>query len=328
MKTRRFIFWTLACLALIGILTAVRFSSLPLTIHARIAENGGFRPDNIRASVGEPLRLRLISEDVEHTFAIGQNSMEPVLLQPGKPVNITLTFDKPGTYTYYTTTPSSLNFWRMRGVIEVTGDGNIPASEPPLYVHLGLELDGEHESVEEHVELPNQPSAERAAAFINQIRAEILTSDYYVSHSPMETFGELRGNPASQALTDADVWNMVAYVWAQNTTTAAVTDGKKLYQVNCAACHGESGAGDGQFAEEMKAFAEKNKDEHGMQAPTDFTDTEHILDAKPAILQGLLLRGGMGTGMPMWGTIFSDEETWDLVAFLYSFQFRYQGVNQ
>ncbi len=328
MRTRRFFIWTLACLALIGILAAVSFSRQPVTIHARIAEDGGFMPDSIKARVGEPLKLRLISDDVEHTFALGQSPMQPVVFKPGEPVNITLTFDKPGTYTFYTTTPSSLNFWRMRGVIEVTGDTASQAAEPPLYVRLGLDLDGEHESDEEHAELLNQPSAERGAVFVNQVPEIMLTPDYYISHSPMETFEELRDDPALQMLNDQDIWDVVAYIWTQNTTSAALINGEKLYQVNCAACHGENGAGDGQFADEMKAIAEKNNDEHGIQAPTDFTDAEHLLEAKPAVLQGLLLRGGMGTGMPMWGTIFTDEETWDLVAFLYSFQFEYQGVNQ
>jgi mono/diheme cytochrome c family protein/plastocyanin len=325
---RRIFIWTLACFILLGILAALSFFYQPVTIHARIAEDGGFMPDNIKARVGEPLKLRLISDDVEHTFAIGQNSMKPVLLQPGKPVYLTLAFDKPGTYTYYTTTPSSLNFWRMRGVIEVGGDGEPQATEPPLYVHLGLELDEEHESEEEHVELAHQPSASGGAAFADQIPALYLTYDYYVAHSPMEIFEELRAESALQLLSDEEIWDVIAYIWQQNITSTTLAEGKRLYQINCSACHGETGAGDGQFADEMKTIAELNKDEHGIQAPTDYTDAEHLLEAKPAILQGLILRGGMGTGMPMWGTIFTDEQTWDLVAFLYSFQFEYQGVNQ
>ncbi|MBI5823390.1 MAG: c-type cytochrome [Chloroflexi bacterium] len=322
-KTRRLIFWTLACLALIGILAAVSFSRQPLSIHARIAEDGGFMPASIKARVGEPLRLRLISDDVEHSFALGQSDLQPVTFKPGEPAEIELIFDKPGTYTFYTTTPSSLNFWRMRGVIEVSGEGETQISEPPLYVRLGLDLDGEHESEEEHVEWANQPSAERGAAFANQIPAAMLTSNYYVSHSPMEIFDELRRAPALQSLNDEEIWDVVAYVWEQNTSSAALVDGQRLYQTNCAACHGKSGAGDGQFADEMKAIAEKNNDEHGIQAPTDFTDAEHLLEAQPAKLQGLILRGGMGTGMPMWGTIFTDEQTWALIAYLYSFQFEY-----
>ena len=326
--SRHFFTWTLACFALIGILTAVSFSRQPIIIHVRIAEDGGFMPDSIKARVGEPLHLRLISDDVEHTFVLGQSELQPVTFKPGEPTEIELIFDRPGTYTFYTTTPSSLNFWRMRGVIEVGGEGGIPVSEPPLYVQLGLDLDEEHESEEEHVELTSQPSAAGGEVFAGQIPVLYLTHDYYIAHSPMETFEGLRAESALQSLSDENIWDVVAYLWQKNTPPMSLVNGESLYQVNCAACHGRNGAGDGQFADEMKAIAEQNNDEHGIQAPTDFTDAEHLLEAKPAALQGLLLRGGMGTGMPMWGTVFTDDQTWDLVAYLYSFQFGYQGEIQ
>ena len=33
-------------------------------------------------------------------------------------------------------------------------------------------------------------------------------------------------------------------------------------------------------------------------------------------------RGEMGTGMPYWGTIFTEEETWSIVDYLWTFLFR------
>jgi mono/diheme cytochrome c family protein/plastocyanin len=328
-KNRRFIYWSLACIALVGLISAWVFRSQPISIHARIAEDGGFTPNFVKAQVGMPLNLRLVSDDVEHTFAIGQYSMEPILFKPGEPVEITVTFDRPGAYTYYTTTPSSLNFWRIRGTIEVLGNHPIPTVELPLYVRLGLNLDENHEEESgDHLQLTRQPLASRGKVFAGQIPASYLAYDYYTVHSPMETFEELSSESVFQSKSDEDIWDAVAYIWSQNTSSVALDDGQRLYKTNCAACHGETGTGDGQFADEMRAIAEKNKDEHGIQAPTDFTDAKHLLEAKPAIVQGLILRGGMGTGMPMWGTIFTDEQTWDLVAYLYSFQFEYQGVNQ
>ena len=64
--------------------------------------------------------------------------------------------------------------------------------------------------------------------------------------------------------------------------------------------------------------------EMAMQTPVDFTDARRMLGASPALLEGKILRGGMGTGMPMWGTIFSEGQIRDLIAYLYSFQFEYQ----
>jgi mono/diheme cytochrome c family protein len=60
------------------------------------------------------------------------------------------------------------------------------------------------------------------------------------------------------------------------------------------------------------------------QTPANFTDPIRLLGASPALLQGKILRGGMGTGMPMWGSIFTEEQTWDLIAYIYSFQFDYE----
>ena len=61
-----------------------------------------------------------------------------------------------------------------------------------------------------------------------------------------------------------------------------------------------------------------------MQKPVDFTNPTRTLGASPALLQGKILRGGMGTGMPMWGSILTEEQIWDLIAYIYSFQFDYQ----
>ncbi|MBE3119125.1 MAG: cytochrome c, partial [Candidatus Atribacteria bacterium] len=58
------------------------------------------------------------------------------------------------------------------------------------------------------------------------------------------------------------------------------------------------------------------------KTPANFSDPATMAGAGPALLQGKILRGGMGTGMPSWGPIFTDQQTWDLVSYLYTFQFR------
>jgi mono/diheme cytochrome c family protein/plastocyanin len=317
----RFFFWTLSGFAVVGVIVALIFFQLPVSIHVRVAENGGFMPSVIKARAGEPLKLRLVSDDVEHTFAVGQDFLKPVLLKPNTPVYLTLTFDKAGTYAFYSTTPSSVNFWRIRGAIEVSGDAPVQPAEPPLYVRLDFKFDEAHEAEGEHIQLSRKPSAPRGAAFFDKITSAYLLRDYYVAHSPTEAFKELRAESALQSLSAADVWDVVAYIWRKNTSSDALVNGLVLYQTNCAACHGVNGAGDGRFANEMKSAT------NGFQAPTDFATESHLLEEKTALTQGLILRGGMGTGMPMWGTIFTDAQTWDVVAHLYSFQFDYQGVD-
>jgi len=131
-------------------------------------------------------------------------------------------------------------------------------------------------------------------------------------------------------LTDGQRWDAVAYLWQSHAAKESLANGKQLYVQNCAACHGENGAGDGVFADDlaeagkasMQAMAGSN--DMRMRTPVDFTDPKRILGASPALLQGKILRGGMGTGMPMWGLILTDEQTWDLAAYLYSFQFDYE----
>ena len=59
-----------------------------------------------------------------------------------------------------------------------------------------------------------------------------------------------------------------------------------------------------------------------LQRPASFTDPQRMLGASPALLEGKILRGGMGTGMPSWGPIFKESDIWNIVGYLYTFQFK------
>lgn len=312
---------TLAIVGAVG--TPLYFWSRTPLIHARIAENGGWTPDVIRANVGEPLHLKLTSDDVVHGFAVGQMDMQSVDVLPGKVTDLTLIFDKPGIYTFYCTRWCGLNHWRMRGTIEVGGSssGLEPASAP-LYVPLNLNIDAPHNAPAIPVQ---KPSALRGQSFSTQLPITNSTN-YYRANSPYQVFDEL----SNTSLTETQRWDVAAYVWQSNTTAESLANGQRLYAQNCAACHGENGAGDGVFADDLAAAGESSMqtmagaDNMTMQPPVDFTDPTRMMGASPALLQGKILRGGMGTGMPMWGSIFTEEQIWDLIAYLYSFQFEYQ----
>jgi mono/diheme cytochrome c family protein/plastocyanin len=292
-------------------------------IRARMAETGGWMPESLTAEVGQPLRLRLTSDDVMHSFAIGKSDQPAVDVIPGEVTEVTLTFDQPGKYTYYCTRWCSVNHWRMRGTIEVIGAETTPeAVKPPLYVTLGLDIDAEH-----HAEsIPEQkPSAWRGAQLGVSLPAAYLEREYYLSHSPVEMWKALRDEADLAPLTDQDIWNLAALAWQSNTTPQELEAGQQLYTTNCAACHGETGKGDGVFADDLDlSQAEEHADMQTGEMttrPTDFTMAEHMLAASPAHLQGKILRGGMGTGMPYWGPIFTEEQTWALVAYIWTFQF-------
>jgi mono/diheme cytochrome c family protein len=327
---KRIHFTTSAFVLLLVGAAAFVLSRQPVVVRASVAEQGGFSPSALKAKVGEPLRLRLLSEDVEHRFAVGLYPMPPMSFSPGKPAEVILTFQTPGRYTYYDAAPSSPGYWRMRGVIEVSGNEPAPTAAPPLYVQLGYSLDEEEHEGEPHeeegeMEIPWQqtPSAARGEAFRQLIPPSAFTREYYVTHSPMEAYEDLRADPTLTSQSDQAIWDAVALLWASQTTPSLLTDGKELYTANCSACHGTEGASDGEFADEMQAQSEASNAEHHIEVPTNFTQPHHLLEAKPAIVHGMILRGGMGTGMPMWGDILTDQELWSQVSVLYSFLFQF-----
>jgi mono/diheme cytochrome c family protein/plastocyanin len=282
-------------------------------IHGRMAESGGWMPGTIQAQTGTPLLIRLTSDDVMHGFAIGQSNTSPVDVLPGKMTELTVTFDKPGTYTYYCTRWCGPNHWRMRGTIEVSGDES-PSSQtitPPLYIKLNLDIDTPHPASVTPAVIPD---FQRGAIFSALLPAKYLSPDYYRRHSPAQVYLDLQVDPALASVNNSDLWGLVAYIWQSNTSTEGLTEGQRLFAQNCAACHGETGKGDGVFSVDIKALAGKN--------PANFSDATSILGAGPALLQGKILRGGMGTGMPSWGPIFTNQQTWDLVSYLYTLQFK------
>ncbi len=316
-------------LVIAGILLAIAaplllWARTPI-IHARMAEDGGWNPDVIQAEVGKPLHLKITSDDVAHGFAVGQMEMQSVDITPGKVTDITLNFDKPGVYTFFCTRWCGLNHWRMRGTIEVSGSpSDVEPASPPLYVSLNLDIDAPHDAPSIPI---NKPSAVNGQQYTNQLPfTNYQSSDYYRSHSPYQVFTDL----STTTLTESQRWDVVAYIWQTNTSPESLANGKQLYAQNCAACHGENGAGNGVFADDLATAGESSMQtmegamDMMMQTPVDFTDPARMLGASPALLQGKILRGGMGTGMPMWGSIFTEEQIWDLVAYIYSFQFEYQ----
>jgi mono/diheme cytochrome c family protein/plastocyanin len=294
-------------------------------IHVSMAEEGGWTPNTLKADVGQPLTLHLTSDDVMHGFAVGQMDMESVDVAPGKVTDVTLTFDKPGTYTFFCTRWCGLNHWRMRGTIEVSGAvADVPRSSVPLYVDLGLDIDAPHEAPQVPA---SRPSALNGQRLLSGLDLSTMNSpDFYRTHSPYQVFEQLE----TTSLSDAEKWDVVAAIWESNASSASLNNGKQLFAQNCAACHGENGAGDGVFADDLAASGEASMQSMGgsatmmQQTPAHFTDPHRMLGASPALLQGKILRGGMGTGMPMWGSIFTEQQIWDLVSYLYSFQFEYE----
>ncbi len=293
-------------------------------IHARMADRGGWSVSALQARVGQPLHLRLTSDDVMHGFAVGQMDMQSVEVEPGKVSDVTVTFDKPGTYTFYCTRWCGLNHWRMRGTIEVSGGQSAPTNATvPLYVKLGLNIDAPHEAAT----IPaSPPSAQRGqqAATVPGFSA-FMGTEFYRDYSPYQVWSRLRAAPALLGRSDAQLWDLVAFIWQSNTTSEAVAEGRALFQQNCAACHGSSGKGNGVFADQLASVGTSSGTDMMLQRPANLADPKRMLGASPALLEGKILRGGMGTGMPSWGPIFTEDQIWKIVSYLYTFSFEETG---
>lgn len=296
-------------------------------IRARMAGERGWTPDVLRAQVGERLRLRLTSEDVVHGFGVGRSDFDPVDVLPGEVVDVSLAFEAPGTYTFYCTRWCGPDHWRMRGTIEVTGagPGASPTIDPPAYVELGLDIDGPHPAPA-FPAVP--PDASRAALPAEEIPEAYRSVSYYRSHSPGEAWIEFRASPFTTGLSDAQIWDLVAWVWQRQTPEADRARGRAIFNEECAACHGESGGGDGVFAAQVAALAAPAQS--GMAnvlppGPADFTQRASLFGAAPALLQGKILRGGMGTGMPDWGAVLTDDQIWAVIGYLYMISFAEDG---
>jgi cytochrome c oxidase subunit 2 len=289
--------------------------SAVVEIHARMASEGGWGPGEITVGLGDSLRLRLVSDDVTHGFAVGHTTIPPVDLKPGIPEDVTLRFDRPGTYTFYCTRWCGVNHWRMRGTILVTGETDQRTDEDPVPLVLDLDLDAPHPAAA----VPSMPpDPARGRRLLAELPAVDRDPEELRRVSPADTFLRLRADPKHADRTDQELWNLVAALWLSAGSLAQRRVGSDLFAANCAACHGERGHGRGVMAPALAANLPPSS-MPGRGKPADFTDRRTMLGASSALLAGKILRGGMGTGMPNWGAILTDEHVRALVAYLRTF---------
>ena len=308
-------------------------------IIGRLPQDGGWSQEVVRVEVGRPVRLRLTSADVVHGFAIGKLGVDAGWVYPGQPKIVEFTPTRAGRYTFYCTTWCAEGHWRMRGVLEVVDPADPAAVDAPIDPPLadwqaaGIDLDAPH-LAEVFPSAP--PSAARGARIWASAQGlpsvqEVLGRLDLRMQSPEEVYRWLAVGDAPdlaplRALSSAERWDVVAYLWRANTSAANLELGRRLYLTNCAACHGERGDGRGPAAglaspHEIHGMAET----HGPRAPADFTDRRAAAGASDLVYYGKLVRGGMGTGMPYWGSIFTDEELWALVNYVRSFALGGEG---
>jgi mono/diheme cytochrome c family protein/plastocyanin len=289
-----------------------------IELMAAAPESGSWQPETVRVAAGERVRFRIHGADVMHGFAIGQTDVPSDTVEPGKVAEFVFTPPRPGRYTFYCTVWCSPNHWRMRGTLEVTGpdEGAAATPAPPLYQQLGLDIDAPHVAVNYPTE---KPSAARGEALGLPLPDDLTGAEQLRRISPSAAFTRLRADPAYAQLTDDQLWDLLAFAWKQSTTPERLAEGQRTFAANCAACHGQTGRGDGPGGRTLV-----NADPMGMsKGPANFTDAQNMAGGSSAIYQGKILRGGMGTGMPYWGPILTEAQTWSVVDYLWTFLFEY-----
>jgi mono/diheme cytochrome c family protein len=281
------------------------------TLRARMPEDGGWSQDVIEAQAGEPVFFRLTSDDVIHGFAIARSGQEPVDIEPGMWAEVIWTPELPGEYTYYCTRWCGPNHWRMTGTILVTDPtGSLPTSTSltePRYLSYGLNID-------DRETLPAvdgiRPSAPRGAALSampsmpwqNPLDPDLTT--------PAQAWDLLRQDPALLYLDNLQLWDLLATLWTSGSSNEILNTGMEIYEANCSACHDPSGDGQGVMSVHFDD-----------PTPADFTDLTRMATANTVILEGKILRGGMGTGMPYWGSILTVEQIEALQQYIWQFTF-------
>ena len=87
-----------------------------------------------------------------------------------------------------------------------------------------------------------------------------------------------------------------------------VDKGKRLYQVNCASCHGDKGMGDGPSA--------------AMLDPKPQPLATNELNLSDAYLFWRISEGGLieafKSAMPAWKSILTEDEIWQMIAYIRS----------
>jgi mono/diheme cytochrome c family protein len=294
-----------------------------IEITANAPANGGWQPDTIRVNLGERVRLRISSPDVVHGFAVPALGINVDEILPGHEEEVDFVASRVGRFPFACTRWCSVDHWRMRGVIEVIDPQNPNLASltvaPPLYQQLKLNIDAAHSAQYVPAE---QPSAARGAALAESIAVDADTR----TQSPSEVFAKLRADPTLKSYLDMQLWDAIAFAWLHAAGDDAIARGRQLYARDCAACHGVSGAGDGPAGRDLPGRTVI--DASARRGPADFTDAAQMLGASNALLQGKILRGGMGTGMPEWRSLYTDQDMGDVISFIRGLVFDYGTIDK
>lgn len=122
----------------------------------------------------------------------------------------------------------------------------------------------------------------------------------------LKTMIEAKGEPVDVALQARDIQKdlvTLTKITLSPSERPSLTNGKVLFQQNCALCHGQNGMGDGPGGANLEPKPANFHAEERMSAISAFHSYNTIRLGVP------------GTGMPAWSQ-FSDKEVWDLAFYV------------
>lgn len=198
-----------------------------------------------------------------------------------------------------------------------------------------LSTDYSKQAVSERVEtgLEDQKKGEENFETYESIRKEFyelandpeeLTFEFLESMESMVSRWESAQTPAAQVVPKEN--------WVGNDP-ASIERGRKLYlsaDLNCFACHGDAGFGDGPQTYAITKDLDTGKDnpKPGLydawgnpSPPRNLHTGIYRGGRRPIDLYARIHAGIKGTSMPAFGSKLKDQEIWDIVNFVYSVPF-------
>ena len=121
-------------------------------------------------------------------------------------------------------------------------------------------------------------------------------------------FGHAQHEGAATGTHDAGAHHHEAAAALKNpvkATAESIAAGKKLYDTQCATCHGDTGKGDGKMAAAMKD-----------PKPSDLADASWKHGATDGEIFTLIRDGSKGTGMRGYASRMKTEDLWNVVNYL------------
>ena len=172
-------------------------------------------------------------------------------------------------------------------------------------------------------------SPERGAQFSRDCSLPYaIDRDTYLTTSPAKLWLRLRAEPTLSNLSDDDLWDAVAWIWQQQTTPEAMATGQKLYAANCAACHGETGKGDGVMVRGLPVWRPgshpsgdmtNSTNRRGIIQPARFQRSQESAGGKPSPARREDHPRWNGNRHALLGTDFHPQQIDALVGYLYNF---------